>query len=129
MKKIISIILIIISLAVLSACTFGSGIIVNGSEINTPTKMSATYEKFTGFKQTQIKVQDGEEVVVKVNIITDDGKIDAYIAKDNNKTDSSYEGNNIKTSSFTVTLSSPGTYTLRVDAKDHSGGYSFSWGD
>ena len=114
-------------MSILTGCTKGSGIIKNGSELNTPTRMSMIYDEFNGYKETQIKVKEGQAVEVTVSIVTEKGSIDAYISKDNNRENSSYEGHGIPTSTFTVTLKEQGIYTIRVDAKHHSGSYSFSW--
>ena len=123
----IIIMVIAISMSIVTGCTKGTGMIKNGNELNTPTKMSMVYEKFTGSRVSQIKVVEGQPVEVNISIVTEKGSIDAYIAKDNNRDNSSYEGEDIPTSSFTVTLEEEGTYTIRVDAKNHSGSYSFSW--
>jgi hypothetical protein len=114
---------------VLGACTVGSGTVKNGVEYNSSTKMAMLYDEFTGYKQTHIDVGENETVEVVVSIVTEKGSIDAYIAKDNDTANSSYEGHNIPTMSFTVTLSEPGRYTVRVDADKHTGSYSFSWGN
>jgi hypothetical protein len=122
-----SILSLLVITSLISGCTTGSGSTLKSTELNTSTKMSMTYEKFTGYRQTKISVGENNPVTVRVNIVTENGELDAYIAKDNNRESSSYEGNNVPTSSFTVTLSEPGTYTIRVDAKNHSGSYSFTW--
>ena len=114
-------------MTVLTGCTCGSFTVLRGSELNTPTKMSMSYEKFSGFKQRNIEVSEDETLVISVNIVTNGGSIDAYIARDNDTANSTYEGKDIPTSSFTVTISKPGKYTLRVDARNHTGSYSFSW--
>ena len=116
-----------LSMSIVTGCTKGTGMIKNGNELNTSTKMSMIYDEFTGYKESQIKVIEGQPVEVNVSIVTEKGTIDAYIARDNNKNNSSYEGHAIPTSSFTVTLKEEGIYTIRVDTKNHSGSYSFSW--
>lgn len=114
-------------MSALTGCTYGSGAIKNGSELNTPTKMSMTYDVFNGHKETQINVKEGRPVEITVSFVTEKGAIDAYIAKENNTKNCSYEGHTIPTSSFTVKLKEEGSYTIRVNAKNHSGSYSFSW--
>ncbi|MBP7331354.1 MAG: hypothetical protein KBA08_03475 [Firmicutes bacterium] len=126
-NSLLIVILAALSMLILTGCTKGSSIVKNGSELNTPTKMSMIYDEFSGYKETQIKVEEGQPVQVKVSFVTVRGPIDAYIAKDNNRENSSYEGHAIPTSEFTVTLKEQGIYTIRVDAKNHSGSYSFSW--
>lgn len=126
-KKPYLLITALLLMALAAGCSTGAGTLKYGSELNTPTKMSMSHEDFIGHKETQVMVLEGQPVVVTVSIITEKGTIDAYIAKDNNKANSSYEGHDIKTSTFTVTLKEPGQYTIRVEAKNHSGSYSFSW--
>ncbi|MDD4924145.1 MAG: hypothetical protein PHF74_04845 [Dehalococcoidales bacterium] len=120
---------LIVLMSMLSACTVGSGTVKNGVEYNSSTKMAMLYDEFSGYKQTHIDVRQNETVEVVVSIVTEKGSIDAYIAKDNDIANSSYEGHDIPTMSFTVTLSEPGRYTVRVDADKHKGSYSFSWGN
>ena len=127
LKKNLYLLITLILLAVLTGCTCGSFTILNGSELNTSTKMSMSYEKFNGFKQRNIEVREDETLVISVNIVTEAGSIDAYVAKDNDTTNSTYTGKDIPTSSFTVTITKPGKYTIRVDAQNHTGSYSFSW--
>lgn len=127
MKKNGLLLVLLVLITILGGCTRGSGTVTNASELHTSTKMSMLYDKFNGYKEAQIKVKEGESVVVTVNFVTESGSIDAYIAKNNDTDNSSYEGHDISTSSFTVTLSEQRNYTIRVDAKDHTGSYSFSW--
>jgi len=113
----------------LVGCTKSSYVIISGEDNNTSTQMSMTYKQFSGFKETQIKVKDGEEVKVSVEIVSNGGTLDAYIAKDNDESTAVYKGNDIKSSDFTVTLKEAGTYTIRVDGDKHVGGYMFYWGE
>jgi hypothetical protein len=128
MKKKNLLLITLILVAILSGCSKGSGTVKNASELNTPTKISMIYEEFNGYKEKQIRVKENEPIIVAVNIVTESGSIDAYIAKYNDTDNCSYEGHDIETSSFSVILSEQGDYTVRVDAKKHTGSYSFSWG-
>lgn len=127
MKKCNFKILIILLILLVVGCSRGSHVVVKGSEINTPTKMSMDYYRFTGYKQTNINVKEGKTVDVTIDIVTDEGTLDAYIAKSNDKNNCAYEGKDIPTSNFTVRLSEKGRYTIRIDAKKHSGSYSITW--
>ena len=120
---------IIILVSLLTGCTTSSGTVINASESNTSTKMSMSYDKFNGYKERVIEVKEGKPIIVTVNIVTKSGSIDAYITRDNDIDNSSYEGHDIQTTKFSVTLSEQGRYTIRVDANNHSGSYSFSWGE
>ena len=91
MKKISLLLLLFIVLFGLLGCTRGSGIVRKSKEHNTPTKMSMTYEKFTGYRETEIKVDEDEPVDVLVDFVTEDGTINAYISKDNDKVSCDYE--------------------------------------
>ena len=128
MKKTITIVIITFIMMFLIGCTKSSYVIISGEDHDTSTQMSMTYKQFSGYKETRIKVKDGEEVKVSVKIVTEGGTLDAYIAKDNNESTAVYTGNDITTSNFTVTLKDAGTYTIRVDGDKHSGSYLFNWG-
>lgn len=123
------VLILIIPVLVAGGCAIGSGITIGSVEHNTPTKMSMSYDRFDGYRKTTIKVEENRPVTVVVEIRSEKGSLDAYIALDNDKANSAYEGHNIPTSAFTVTLSEPGNYTLRVDANDHTENYSFEWGE
>lgn len=110
-----------------TGCTSGSYSVKTGNELNSSTRMSMQYTEFSGYKQTTLTVKD-EPVDVTVSFVTESGTLDAYIAKDNDTAHCSYQGENVPTATFVVTLSEPGKYTLRVDGEKHVGSYSFSWG-
>ncbi len=123
MKKLIIIPLVLVMVLGLVGCSSSISI---GSLMNeSKHKMSASYILYSGDKEKQLTVEDGKPVVVTVDIETDKGTLDAYIY--NEDEEYSYEGHDIKTSSFTVTLSDPGEYTIKLEADKHKGSYSFSW--
>jgi uncharacterized cupredoxin-like copper-binding protein len=130
MKK-LGILMILLMLAgILSGCSRASSFtVVAGVENNTKRSMSMTYEKFDGKKMAEepIHVAKGEEVVVKVDIVTEDGSITVYIAPESDPKDYVLESHDIATSQFTVTLSEEGDYLLRIEADDHKGSYSIDW--
>jgi hypothetical protein len=80
---------------------------------------------YSGTKERELTVEDGGTVTVTVKVTTKKGSLDAYIYKD--EEEYSYEGHDIQTSEFTVTLSDPGDYTIKVDSSRHKGSFSFSW--
>jgi hypothetical protein len=123
MKKIVLSILILLILFGLSGC---SGEYTLGSiENNTSTKMSMTYHYFRGEKEKKLTVDEGEPLVVSVDIKTESGTLDAYIINEDDEY--IYEGHDIPTSSFTVDLAEAGKYRIRVEAAKHKGSYSFTW--
>lgn len=118
--------LIVAFMLFLTGCS-GSWLIINGVTYNTPILFSMRYERFNGNKERSITVDANETLIITVTVETVSGLLDAYIAKDNNTDDCSYQGNDIQTTSFTVTLSQAGRYTIRVDADNHRGSFSFNW--
>ena len=125
MKKILSIILIISLIISFTGCVNGSEFTIGSIENNTLSSMSMKYLKFSGNKNTRITVKEGEIYEVSVDINTEEGKIDLFITGENDS--KAYEGHDLQTSSFTITLDEPGTYKLRLEAKDHKGSYAINW--
>lgn len=120
MKKAGLLFLLLLTFIGLGGCSFQMGYIGN----NTTHEMSGSYYKFSGEKNKEITVEEGETLDILVDIETKEGAIDVYITDDNKVY--SYEGHDLETTSFTVTLE-PGEYTLKVEAKDHQGSFSFTW--
>ncbi len=126
MKKIILMILILIISISFVGCTYGSGLTIGSVENNTLSSMSMKYAKFSGNKNKNITVNEGDICVVSVDIKTEEGKIDLLIKDDNENI--AYEGHNMPTSNFTVKLSEAGKYKISIEAKNHKGSYSIKWG-
>jgi hypothetical protein len=121
MKKVISLLLVVIAIGLTGCSSIAVGYLENDSS----AKMSASYYSLSATKEHKITVKDGESVKISTDIITKKGTIDVLIYKDKDNCD--YEGHEIKTSSFTVTLSEPGDYTIKVVTHKHRGSYSFTW--
>lgn len=88
-------------------------------------EFSSSYIKLSGTKVHTLKVKEGETISIAADIVTKKGNLDVYIYK--NKDKNEYEGNDVKTDSFTVKLSEPGKYTIKVVAKNHKGSFKFKW--
>lgn len=116
-----------ICLLSLTGCTVGSGASLMSQENNTSSMMSMSYAKFSGYKETTVKVEAEKPVTVSVNIVSEDGTIDAAITKQGDTEKVIYQGKDVPTSAFEVELKEEGAYTIRVDAQNHSGSYSFTW--
>jgi len=125
MKKIILMILILIISVSFAGCTYGSEFTIGSVENNTLSSMSMKYAKFSGNKNKNITVKEGDTCVVSVDIKTEEGKIDLFIKDDNGNI--AYEGHNIPTSNFTVKLSEAGKYKISIEAKNHKGSYTSKW--
>ena len=85
------------------------------------------YEKFDGTREYKIKVSEGEELAVKVDVKTSGGSLSVSIAKKGQEP--VYTGNSVPTGSFTVYLKEAGTYIVSLTAAEHVGSYSFDWGE
>ncbi len=125
---------LIFALAFISGCTYGSGSSTGSVEINTFSRMSASYQKFSGYKTADLHVKEGETLEVSVNIVSKKGKLDFIIirkadkkAEKNQKDETVYEKNDLPTSEFRVTLDKPGDYDITVTAEEHKGSYKVTW--
>lgn len=85
-----------------------------------------SYDKFSGYKEKDMKVEESESIIASVDIVTKSGSTDIYISRDHNFSNCNYEGNDIPATIFTVTHPKPGNYTIKIEEKNHSGSYSFS---
>jgi hypothetical protein len=112
-----------ILIILLAGCTRGSFITIKSHENNTPTSMAMSYEKFSGFKSKTISLDEPSDVSVVIS--TESGSFDlSIIDKDGN---SYYEGTDIPSSSFRVSLDKQGKYEITVTADNHKGSYDISW--
>lgn len=119
-------ILAVLSLALLLiGCTTGSYTTSWSTEINTFSGISMNYKDFNGYKQTWITVKEDEPRNVKVDVVTEEGKLNLSITDRDGK--SFYQGNDIPTSSFTVGLDKKGEYKIKVSAEKHKGSYKITW--
>ncbi|MDF2988179.1 MAG: hypothetical protein K0R50_3689 [Eubacterium sp.] len=118
-------IICIITIVILSGCTYGSFTSVGSIEVNTFSKMSMSYQKFNGYKSTDIHVDEGETVEINADIVTEKGKIGMTIEDEDDK--KVYEGTDIPTSNFKVTLDKAGDYKVTVTGDKHKGSYKISW--
>lgn len=125
MKKIPLLALLLLPLLLLAACTSGSYSALMAVENNTFTSMQMRYEQFNGYKAKSLKLNEGETCEVTVDIVSDEGSLGLSITDQDGV--SYYEGTDLPTSNFSVSLDKAGDYTIRVDAQKHSGSYDISW--
>lgn len=126
MKKKITIILtLVLMIGLLVGCTVSHGTLKNSIENDSSHRISATYDKFDGYKKTTLEVESDEEKTVNVDIETKKGELDLTITDEDGN--AVYEEEDLETSTFDVTLDKEGKYTIRVDADNHSGSYDINW--
>lgn len=122
-SKFLSILLILITLLSFTGCR--SGFEIGSIENSTSTKITMSYYMFSGTRERKIKVEKDKPVNVVVDIESEGGSLNLSITDEEGN--SAYQGNDLETSSFVVTLSDEGTYALQVKAKKHKGNYTISW--
>lgn len=129
MKKLLLVGLLLLFGFSVSGCTVGSYTVVNALKDNTATRMSMSYDRLNGYLETQVTVTEGSPLEIVVEFETISGRLDASICRLEDPETCSYEGVEVQTSSFTVTLIYATTYVIRVDARRHEGSYFFDWAD
>ena len=117
--------LTLIVFALLTGCgsTAGHSLTVCSCGYNITTKKSPSYQKFGGTKEYTFQVNDGQKLAMDVSFVTEAGPLNVWIAKDGERKNAVYEGNNIQMSSFTVTVHEQGKYITHLDADNHCGSY------
>ncbi len=139
-KRLMLLIAALLTIGVISGCTYGSGSTRGAVEVNTFSKMSMSYKKFSGYKTALVKVGKGDAVEVSAAIVTTKGKLDMKILKkvapgDGDKAEGKkgqdkeaiYQGTDLPTSDFKVKLDKPGSYEITVEGEEHEGSYKITW--
>ncbi len=124
-RRLIGLLISILLVASLIGCTTGSYTATLATEKNTSTSMAMTYAKMNGHKTASLSIEDNEILEVDVDVVSKDGQLDLSIV--NEQDESFYQGTDMPTSSFTVTLDKKGKYKITVNAKDHKGSYNITW--
>ena len=91
----------------------------------TGTGISSKHKLLDGREQYTIHVSDGEELAVRVSILTQNGSLSLTIGKRDHTP--VYTGNDMESGTFTVYLRESGDYSVIIDANDHEGSYSLDW--
>lgn len=63
--------LLLVALLLAPGCTRSSQVVLVATEDNTPTRLSMSYRRFTGFKETELTVKEGTPIKVRADIVTD----------------------------------------------------------
>ncbi len=125
MKKVAFLTMLLLPLLLLAACTSGSYSALMAVENNTFTSMQMRYQQFNGYKAKELRLNEGETCEVTVDIVSDEGSLSLSITDQDGE--SYYQGTDLPTSNFSVSLDKAGDYTIRIDAQKHSGSYDISW--
>lgn len=73
------------------------------------------------------RVETGYNGVVSVSISKISGRIDLDIYPTDRKDDKEYTGKELDSASFSVILSEPGEYIVKITAKEFVGDYEINW--
>lgn len=107
----------------LASCSTGGYSTFMSKEHNTGSEFSMEYGKFDGYKNKTVNVD--KETEFSVQISSESGQIDMKIEDKSGNV--FYQGNDIPTSNFTVTVKEQGEYILTVHGHGHSGSYKVTW--
>lgn len=124
MKKLLLLSVLIVMVFGMGGCSRSCSFELASIEHNTSGRMDASYALLSGTKEKDFNVGD-ETITINVDIVTKKGSINVYIINEDGEY--SYEGHDLPTSDFTVTLQDSGKYTIKVEADKHKGSYSFEW--
>ena len=117
---------ILYAMASLASCTNG-----NNTISNEYGNMHITYGEDgiirNGTEYYTYQVEDGYSGVVSVCIAKKAGRIDIDIYPTDRKDDKEYTGKELDSASFSVILSEPGEYKVRITAKEFVGNYEINW--
>ncbi len=126
MKKILLPLLLLIF--IFTACTSGSYTTLMSIENSTDTSFNNTYEFFNGYKQRSVNLESGD--IITLDITSNDGALNIYITKESDSDSEDeviFSKSEVETGSFEIEIQADGRYTLKAEANEHSGAYSFSW--
>ena len=87
--------------------------------------ISSEHKLLDGREQYTIHVPDGEELAVRVSILTQNGSLSLTIEQRDHAP--VYTGKDMESGTFTVYLRESGDYSVIIDANNHEGSYSLDW--
>lgn len=127
-KSLFVLVVLLVMLLALTGCRADFVTIGSLEEYNS-TEASMRYRVFDGSKEYQLRVSE-ENPVIQVRIETLSGSLDIYIVeKGGKKAEAVYEGKNVPSSSFSVTVPAAGIYTVHLEASHHEGSFCFQLSD
>lgn len=109
----------------LAGCSGGSYKTKICTEQNTNNSMQATYSDFEGYKFTSIKLKNGDELNLNVNVTTKEGNLKIILIDENGN--ELFKTENPKEQvAQTIKINKDGTYKIKVQGK-HQGSYNIAW--
>lgn len=114
-----SICLAVVVLGLAGCSKVSSHLFINQREKESSTSWEMTYEKFNGYSQRTIQIEEAPRAFV-VDVDTEDGTLNVELTKDDQEILTTHEA-------ASVEIKESGTYTLRVEGDDHKGGFTIHW--
>lgn len=120
-------ILMIVLLVTLSlfGCSGGSYKAKCSNEDNTNNSMKMSYSDFQGYKFTSIKLKNGDELNLNINVTTEKGNLKITLIDENDNELFKVENPKEKVIK-TIKINKDATYRIKVEGK-HKGSYKITW--
>ena len=127
-KTIISkylILVCLISLSLLTACSGGSYILKEGSIKTENNLIEGSYEYFSGTYYKNIKIDQNKKISINFDSRTEGGNISANLIDIDNGTIIDLGGKEYNNNELII--ENAGSYRLRVNGNKHKGSFILSW--
>lgn len=109
----------------LVGCSGGSYKSINSIESNTNNSMEMSYSSFDGHKFNSIKLRQGDELNLNIEVITKEGTLKITLV-DKNDNELFKVENPKEPINKTIKIEKDSTYKIKVEGK-HKGSYKISW--
>lgn len=105
----------------LMGCSGGSYSIHNGKLTSSSNTISGEYGSFSGYYFKEVKFIKGDTINFHYSISTKKGSLSARLMNSSGKVINEITTDN------TITITKEDTYKIRVEGRDHQGGFNLSW--
>ena len=124
-KKIISLISVIVLSFILVSCSGGSAKTIKSTEFNTPNSISLSNSSFDGYKYRKLKLKEGQKITLNTEVTTEKGDLATKLL-DANGNELYNIKNDKEKDSKTIEIKEDGKYKLQIEGK-HSGTCKIDW--
>lgn len=117
----------LVSVGSVTACTIGNNDHISDERGHMNIDFGADGMIRNGTEYYTYPVEVGQKGVVSISITRKSGRIDMDIYPTDRKDEPEYTGRELDSASFSVILTEPGEYQVRITAKEFVGDYGISW--
>ncbi|WP_338448791.1 hypothetical protein R4Z09_21605 [Niallia oryzisoli] len=121
MKKLGTLLLLMLMLFMFVGCSGGSYTITVGEIDSFKHEIAGEYSSFSGKYYKQVTVEPGEVLEITLTAHTEKGRLKAVILDSEEKVISTLNPGN------SVQIRDAGVYKLQVEGKNHKGSFTLSW--